>query len=339
MSRFQAATAAVLAMVLGVGGGTAPASASRGPEPAERLAIYRLDFSGNVAPPLRDGLSARLREGLTTVGFEVLRSGEGGPTGKDARCAEPDCLRDLATRLSARYLVGARVTENAKTFDIALELYNGRTGAVVGTSRERCEICGAEEVGEKMSLAAAALRSRLLVLATAPVRFVVRTRPHGAAISIDDKPAGRTPIDVSLVAGPHRMSIEHEGFSPLQRSFTVVSGVDESLDLDLVRLPSPFPFRMAGWTAMVTGTLLAAGGVYLLRLDGSDVRCSADAMDGDGDCPRVYQTKLAGAGLLGLSAVSATLGGVWLFLAPPSDAGAQGPEQRLGFRFGATGRF
>jgi hypothetical protein len=335
MSRSQVAIAAVLTVVWGCAV-AAPASASQGSEPSERLAIYRLEFSGNIAPPLRDGLSTRLREGLTTVGFEVLRPA-GGPNARDARCAEPDCLRELADKLGARYLVGARVAENAKTFDISLELITGRTGAVVGTSRERCEICGAEEVGEKMSLAAAALRSRLLVLATAPVRFVVRTRPHGAAIYIDDKPAGQTPIDVSMAAGPHRMLIEREGFSPLERSFTLVSGVDESLDLDLLRLPSPFPFRVAGWTAMLTGTLLAAGGVYLLRLDGSEVRCSPDATDTAGHCPRVYKTKLAGAGLLGLSAVSATLGGVWLFLAPPSDA--ERGQERLGFTLGARGRF
>ena len=97
----------------------------------------------------------------------------------------------------------------------------------------------------------------------------------------------------------------------------MTSGVDETLDLDLVRLPSPFPFRVAGWTALAAGTLLAAGGAYLLRIDGSEVGCGAGLKDSGGRCPRIYKTNVAGAALLGLSAVSATMGGVWLFLAPP----------------------
>jgi hypothetical protein len=324
-----------LALVAGVGGRAAADPDRPAPERSERLAIHSLEFSGQIAPPLRDNLAARLREGLTTVGFDVV-SGQA----RGSACVEAPCLREMADKLGARYLVSAQVQESAKTFEIALELITGRTGVVVGTSRERCEICGAEEVGEKMSLAASALRSRLMVLATAPVRFVIRTRPHGASVQIDGRPVGQTPVDVSLTAGPHRMSIEHPGFSPLKRSFTVVSGVDESLDLDLVRLPSPFPFRLAGWSSLAVASVLAAGGVYLMQLDGNEVPCSPDRMDGGGNCPRVYQTKLAAAGVLGLSAVSATLGSVWLFLAPPAQpTDTVGPERASGLTIGARGRF
>ncbi len=341
MIAWKARTRAVLAVVSGFAAAET-AVASEGPEHSERLAIYRLEYSGQIAPPLREGLATRLREGLTTVGFEVLRPAgvSASAAARDSACADPQCLRDIASRLGAHYLVGARVQENAKSFEIALELVTGRTGVVVGTSRERCEICGAEEVGEKMSLAAAALRARLLVLATAPVRFVVRTRPHGATVKIDEKLVGLSPVDVSLAAGAHRMSIEHEGFTPLERSFTVVSGVEESLDLDLVRLPSPFPFRAAGWTAMLAGGLMAGGGVYLLRLDGSEVTCAIEVMDPAGHCPRVYRTNVLGATLLGLSAVSATLGGVWLFLAPPGSPAPPGDERAAaGLTLGARGRF
>ena len=64
-----------------------------------------------------------------------------------------------------------------------------------------------------------------------------------------------------------------------------------------------------------------------------------------GHCPEVYDTKLLGASLLGLSAVSATLGGVWLYLDQPP---APGPDERAGdggaasaakFLLGTSGRF
>ncbi len=327
MPRVVATRAATLAALIAAGSGSAALAAGEG---AERLALFRVEYSGNLAQPLRESLTARLVEGLNSVGFEVLRPA-GGP--RPASCTQPDCLRELAERLTARYLVAARVEESAKTFEITLDLYSGRTGGVVGTSRERCEICGAEEVGEKMSLAAASVRARLQVLARAPVRFVIRTRPHGATIQIDDRPSGETPVDLTLAAGPHRMRIEREGFFPLERSFTVTSGVDETLDLDLVKTPSPFPFRAAGWSALAGGAVLAAAGVYLLRMDGSEVSCSPSVQDPGGRCPRVYRTNALGAAVLGASAVAATLGGVWLYLAPPS----LGNERA--FSAGATVRF
>ena len=142
MPRPQALTPAVLMLLLGLGL-AAPAAAADNSENSQRLAIFRLEFSGNVAQPLRDSLASRLVEGLTTVGFEVIRPAAGGAVLaelRDGRCDRPDCLRTIADRLQARYLVGAKVEENAKTFEITLELVTGRTGVVTGTSRERCEI-------------------------------------------------------------------------------------------------------------------------------------------------------------------------------------------------------
>ena len=306
------------ALVAVIAASAARAEGPGGGDSSERLAITRLEFDGNLPQPLRESLAARLVEGLTTVGFEVVRP-RGHRPGALRRCSEPDCLRELAEKVNARYLVGRPGGgERQDLRDHARPVRRPHRCAWSGPTRERCEICGAEEVGEKMSLAAAALRARLSVLARAPVRFVIRTHPHGAAIKIDDRPVGETPVDVTLAAGAHRMFIEREGFFPLERSFTVTSGVDETLDLDLVSLPSPFPYRAAGWSALAAGTVLAAGGVYLLGLDGRRSPAPPSVQDGGGRCPRVYRTNVAGAALLGASAVSATLGGVWLFLAPPA---------------------
>jgi hypothetical protein len=117
--------------------------------------------------------------------------------------------------------------------------------------------------------------------------------------------------------------------------------VDEALDLDLVQLPTKFPFRAAGWTAVATGVALAAGGIYLLGLHGSEVSCSDSERDNFNHCPRVYRTSVAGASLLGASAVVATLGGVWLYLAQPSSGGLLSGEraQVSGLAVGASGRF
>jgi hypothetical protein len=307
----------LLAVVLLIG--SSAASAAEPGTSKERLAIVRMDFGGNVPPPLRRALGDRLMVGLQAVAFEVLRPGPEVVAGGGRDCSTADCWRQMAESLGVSYLVRAAVEENDKTFAITIELISGRTGIVVGTNRERCEICGAEEVSEKMNLAAATLRSRLEAIAQAPSRFVIRTRPDGASVKLDGRVVGRSPVDVSLTAGPHQVVIEREGFSPLERELVVTSGVDETLDLDLIRLPTDFPYRVLGWSAIGAGVALAVSGIYVLSMDGDEVTCSVNQKDPMGHCPRVYKTNLLGASLLGLSAVSATLGGVWLYLAQPQE--------------------
>jgi len=325
----------------------APSSSS------ERLAVVRFEVEGNVPIALRKAMGDRLIEGLTAVSFQVLRPAPDAPSPvvdpEGEGCRDEGCFRRVAKSLQVSYLVSAQIQERDKSFEIMLELLSARSGAVVGTTRERCEICGVVEVGEKMSLAASTLRARLEALARAPARFVIRTRPEGASVTIDGKAMGVTPLDLTLGAGERKMVIEREGFSPLERTVSVTRGVDEALDLDLVQLPTKFPFRAAGWTAVATGAVFAVGGIYLLSLHGSEVACDASKRDGGGNCPEVYKTNVAGASLLGASAVMLTLGGVWIYLAQPSGGGllsgsgerasASHPGSGSGFAVGYNGRF
>jgi hypothetical protein len=152
---------------------------------------------------------------------------------------------------------------------------------------------------------------------------------------------GQTPLDLSLPAGERTMKIERDGFKPLERTFSVTRGVDEALDLDLVQLPTKFPFRTAGWVAVGVGAALAAGGIYLLGMNGNEVACGTNERDDFQNCPRVYRTTAAGASLLGASAVVATLGGVWLYLAQPASGDLISGERAglSGWLVGASGRF
>jgi len=65
-----------------------------------------------------------------------------------------------------------KVSESNKTYVVTMDIINGRTGAVLGSNRERCETCGVEEAGEKMGLAASALRERLETVARAPAALL-----------------------------------------------------------------------------------------------------------------------------------------------------------------------
>ena len=287
---------------------------------AERVAVARMTFEGRIPEGLRDLFAQRLMEGLSAARFEVL-------SGKDVQqklvqekdllaCQDAACYPTMAKTLDASYLITARVAESNKTYTMLMEIINGRTGAVLASNRERCETCGVEEAGEKMGLAASALRERLEVVSRAPARFVIRSKPAGATVIIDDQVIGVTPLDAELSGGPHHMKLRMNGFDELVRTFIVVSGVDESMDLDLVAIPSRFPFRTAGWGGLAAGAALLVAGIVTMTFDHDEVSCSNSSKDPNGHCPSVWGTKWWGASMIGLGAAAATVGGVFLYLAP-----------------------
>lgn len=290
---------------------------------AQRVAVARLDFEGKIPEGLQDLFAQRLVEGLSAAHFEVLRGDDvrqklSGREPGLVDCQNASCYPAVASALSASYLITARVAESNKTYTIVMEIINGRTGGVLASNRERCETCGAEEAGEKMGLAASALRDRLEAVSRTPARFVIRSHPAGATVVMDDKPIGVTPLDADLTGGSHSMQLVLAGHDVLSRSFTVVSGVDETMDLSLVGVPSKFPFRAAGWGSVAGGVALLAAGIVTMTLDNGEIGCSAAERDINGHCPWVRSTKWWGATMIGAGAAAATVGGFFLYLAPPA---------------------
>lgn len=58
-----------------------------------------------------------------------------------------------------------------------------------------------------------------------------------------------------------------------------------------------------------------------LTVDSAEISCSPARKDARGNCPRLHDTRVLGAILLGAGAVSGTLGGVWLYLGSAGGAG------------------
>jgi TolB-like protein len=338
---------ALALLVGGVGEGAAVAQAAASGARPERpqVAVIRLTFGGSVAEAARELFAQRLVEGLGVADFQVSA---GAPmtarlaaAGIDpAACADDACYRRAGPALDVAYLVTGAVSERQKSYEITLELVNGRTGASIGTHRERCEICGVEEAGEKMGLAASALRARLEAVARAPARFVIRSRPSGALVAVDGQPVGRTPVDREIAGGAHALQISADGYDVSDRSLSVVAGVDETLDVELVPVPSKFPFRTAGWTALAIGVAALAGGIWAEALDGQEIPCADTQRDPYGHCPNVRSTRVLAATLVGLGMASGTLGGVWLYLGQGQGAARPADAKTASiFGFGLSGRF
>jgi hypothetical protein len=306
---------------------TSPAAWGQTEAPgAQRVAIARLAFEGKIPEGLQNLFAQRLVQGLSAARFEVLRGSDvqqhlTGANAPLATCQDAACYPAMAYALGASYLITAQIAESNKTYTMVMEIINGRTGAVLASNRERCETCGAEEAGEKMGLAASALRERLEAVSRDPAHVLIRSRPAGASVIMDGRQAGVTPLDTELPGGAHHMQLVLSGHEPTARTFTVVSGVDESLDLDLVAIPSTFPYRAVGWTAVGVGAALLVAGIVTMTLDNQEIGCSADEQDINQRCPWVRSTKWWGAAMMGVGAAAATTGGFFLYLAPSRTAG------------------
>jgi hypothetical protein len=305
---------------------------------SQRVAIARLRFEGHIPEGLQELFGQRLVQGLSAAHFEVLPGVDvqeklSGETQALASCQSSSCYPAMASALSASYLITAQITESNKTYTVFLEIINGRTGGVLASNRERCETCGAEEAGEKMGLAASALRERLEAESRAPGHFVFRSRPAGATVVLDGKEAGVTPLDTTLGGGLHRVMLVTAGYETVSRSFTVVSGVDESIDLDLVVLPSKFPYRKIGWPTLGGGAALIVAGIITMAADNRQAACSTDQKDLKGHCPQVWSTKWWGTAMIAVGATAATVGGTMLYLAPASPSGGVGATASLAGRF------
>jgi hypothetical protein len=303
-------------------------------EGLQRVAVVRLEFQGSVPEAARARISQRVVEGLAAARFEVL-AGDALQrrltTNGGHACSEPSCYPDFARSLGVGYLVSGKLVEQDKTYDIRLELLNGRTGGSLASVHERCETCGLEDAAEKVNLAASALRARLEAVTRMPARFVIRSRPQSAVARIDGKPVGVTPLDLEISSGEHQLTLEKLDHEPLRRTFVVVSGVDETLDLELVRQATTFPYRPIGWAGLSVGALAIAGGIVALVADGKQISCPRAKQDSMMHCPYVRDTSVLGAVLLGVGSASAAVGGISLYLGSQSTPESSGREVALNY--------
>lgn len=287
----------------------------------QRIAIAHLEFKGKIPDVLQELFAHRLYEGLSAARFEVIANDSVKKTLHDnatslMNCKQASCYQSFASKLRTSYLITAEVSESNKTYTITMDIINGLTGRVLASNRERCETCGVEEAGEKMGLAASALRERLEIVSRNPARFIIRSRPAGATVMIDGKDMGPTPLSTDVTNGDHHIKIVHARYATLERDFTAVSGVDETMAFDLLAIPSYFPYRAAGVTAIVSGVLLVTAGIIAMTFNGDEKACSQAEKDDFGHCPWVHNTRWIAASLMGAGIVAGTLGGVFIYLDP-----------------------
>jgi hypothetical protein len=318
---FVLAVAVALAPAAGRAQTAAPtAPAPDAPRVATALvAVLPPDFGSSVSEGARVTLLARLVEGLRAARFDV-RAGDDllkrlGPDTAVLACRTPDCYPKLSDRLRVAYLVRANVAQAERSYDIGLVLIRGRSGESAAEIHERCDICGIEEVGEKMALAASALRAKLESLMVGPARVTVRSEPAGAYVLLDGREIGRTPLEREVPGGQHTIRVARRGYVAAERTVMLVPEIAETVDFTLLRGTSTFPYAAVGWTSLGVGLLAIGGGVFAIWLDGRAISCNANQHDALGHCPYVRNTRTLGATLTGIGGAAATAGALFLWMA------------------------
>lgn len=161
----------------------------------------------------------------------------------------------------------ARAFEELKAFDSAIEFYS-RYLEMAPKATDRAAVQDAIRTLELLAQRQKTPETGLLT---------VKSTPDGAAVFIDGRPVGRTPLKTDVEVGAHFVSVEKDGFSRATKELTIVGGEPQEHAATLVPLAVATPdvdepSDVAAWLLVgVGGTMLIGGGIVgVLALDQND---------------------------------------------------------------------
>jgi hypothetical protein len=177
---------------------------------------------------------------------------------------DTSCARKIVeTQSKTATLVFARVevSDNVATSmrDITITAYWFERGSDPVAEKRSCDKCtdtALHETGDAL-MSALAGPSRKTV-----GQIKLTSRPAGAHVTIDGRPAGVTPIEVVLAPGEHEVVLRTDGGAEATRAMTIVQGtnppIEVSLGLPGARSKLPLAIMGGGGAVLVTGVILFA---------------------------------------------------------------------------------
>jgi hypothetical protein len=229
---------------------------------AERPRIAVMEVSGpKAAPDLRERVTHAVHEGLLASGADVVDGMPAAATGPGgAPCEGNGCVTAVAKATVSGYVVRGTLEVDGRTYGLRLEMLDGRTGDLIDSREDRCEICTEGEALEMAGVSASALKVQVFKkkVAVAPLE------------------AGPAPAPPQSTAPPAAVAAPPPGSSSVEASSRVVSGAKVTTD----------EHRELGWIGVGVGAFAGFAAWNLLSRDGTGT-CS----DTVNQCPRVYDTK------------------------------------------------
>jgi hypothetical protein len=123
-----------------------------------RVAVMQLD-SPKVTPDLRERMTHAVHEGLLAAGADVVDGMPAAATGPGgAPCEGPGCVTAVAKATVSGYVVRGTLEVEGRTYGLRLEMLDGKTGALLDSREDRCEICTEGEALEMAGVSASALK-------------------------------------------------------------------------------------------------------------------------------------------------------------------------------------
>lgn len=289
---------------------TVPVARAASFEPDEpssaTVVVAPLQVEGTLSEQEIEKVQQELLAGLQRAGLSIVAPGEVDPGEAELPCGESaECIAELARANEATHVLQVQIVQSGRDYELQMLLSNGMDGATQAKSVQQCEICGLKELGELIGDQGASLQPKLEAV---PATLVVETNPPGAAVRVDGRLIGVTPIAEPIPEGEHTIVIAKPGYVERERTITAVSGGEETISLGLQKVPEPVVLeeqpdgrgmRIAGWTALGVGLGLVGAGASMLALDERPVesRCSGQNIDINGLCRYRYNTLAGGAAL------------------------------------------
>ncbi|MDB4980717.1 MAG: hypothetical protein JWM82_1469 [Myxococcales bacterium] len=137
---------------------------------AERPRIAVMELSApKVAPDLRQRATRAVQEGLLASGADVVEGMPAAATGPGgAPCDGSGCITAVAKASVANYVVRGTLEIEGRTYGLRLEILDGKSGDLVESREDRCEICTEGEALEMAGVSASALKVQAFKKGAAP---------------------------------------------------------------------------------------------------------------------------------------------------------------------------
>jgi hypothetical protein len=240
------------------------ATAARAERP--RVAVMQLD-SPKVTADLRERMTHAVHEGLLAAGADVVDGMPAAATGPGgAPCEGPGCVTAVAKATVAGYVLRGTLDVEGRTYGLRLEMLDGKTGALIDSREDRCEICTEGEALEMAGVSASALKVQVFKKKAAPaVAEAAAAVPAPAATTLRvQEPAPPAP---EHVAGHRSLGWAAVGVGAaaiVAGLFLIAKNHDGACDEGLNQCPERYTTSVPGFLTVAAGGVVVVGGTLMI---------------------------------------------------------------------------
>lgn len=191
----------------------------------------------------------------------------------------------------------------------------GDVGAALKSYREYLRLVPKAEDRARVQTIVANLEQRL---ARGVQELTVASEPSGAAVTVDDKPRGETPLTVELPYGNHQVKVGHPGYELVIRNLELTPQSSVRLDLSLSKQVTAEKPRIWTWVALAAAAAATGGGIYFglqASRNADELRASQhDQVNADRLYDAAAQGQLLANVFYGTAGAAAVAGGALFFV-------------------------